>query len=253
MLSTEDLDNETADAKARRRFLLRYYRVFNLEQCELRQAVLDKIPTVETHEHDPIEAAERIIAAMPNPPEIQHAGSKAFYSPIVDRITLPPRELFASAEEYYATALHEICTLASVLIGPLKGAKLTLRTKRPAGCLQKRCRLILTRQRSKRLTVRECSRMISSGGSRTVLQVAALDDDHAALAIELANDIDRKHEFIDYPLADDYELSRGLLYHVARASVMEHIRVEPFTAGAACVSQQILESRFRLAAILGHQ
>jgi antirestriction protein ArdC len=44
---------------------------------------------------------------MPNPPEIQHAGSKAFYSPIADRITLPPRELFASAEEYYATALHE--------------------------------------------------------------------------------------------------------------------------------------------------
>ena len=52
-------------------------------------------------------AAERIIAAMPNPPEIQHAGSKAFYSPITDRITLPPRELFASAEKYYATALHE--------------------------------------------------------------------------------------------------------------------------------------------------
>jgi len=102
--STEDLDNE---AKVRRRFLLRYYRVFNLEQCELPPTVLDKLPKTETHEHDPIEAAERIIAAMPNPPEIQHAGSKAFYSPITDRITLPPRELFASAEEHYATALHE--------------------------------------------------------------------------------------------------------------------------------------------------
>jgi len=107
MLSTEDLDNETADAKARRRFLLRYYRVFNLEQCELPQAVLDKIPTVETHEHDPIEAAERIIADMPNRPEIQYTGSKAFYSSITDRITLPPRELFTSVEEFYATALHE--------------------------------------------------------------------------------------------------------------------------------------------------
>jgi antirestriction protein ArdC len=70
-------------------------------------APLDKLPKIETHEHDPIEAAERIIASMPNPPEIQHAGSKAFYSPTTDRITLPPRELFASAEEYYATALHE--------------------------------------------------------------------------------------------------------------------------------------------------
>ena len=44
---------------------------------------------------------------MPNRPEIQFAGSKAFYSSITDRITLPPRELFTSAEEFYATALHE--------------------------------------------------------------------------------------------------------------------------------------------------
>jgi hypothetical protein len=35
---------------------------------------------------------------MPNPPEIQYAGSKAYYSPITDRITLPPRELFISAD-----------------------------------------------------------------------------------------------------------------------------------------------------------
>ncbi len=104
--STQDLDTAEPDEKARR-FLLRYYRVWNLEQFELPQAVLDKLPKIETHEHDPIQAAERIIATMPEPPEIQHAGSKAFYSPITDRITLPPRELFASAEEYYATALHE--------------------------------------------------------------------------------------------------------------------------------------------------
>jgi len=60
----------------------------------------------------------RIIAAMPNPPEIQHAGSKAFYSPITDRITLPPRELFASGEEYYATALHETVHYADFGIMP---------------------------------------------------------------------------------------------------------------------------------------
>jgi antirestriction protein ArdC len=104
---TEDLDNEETDGKKRRRFLLRYYRVFNLEQCELPQTVLDKLPKTEAHEHDPIETAERIIADMPNRPEIQYAGSKAFYSSLTDRITLPPRELFTSAEEFYATALHE--------------------------------------------------------------------------------------------------------------------------------------------------
>jgi antirestriction protein ArdC len=105
--STEDLDNEETDGKTRRRFMLRYYRVFNLEQCELPQTVLDKLPKTEAHEHNPIEAAERIIADMPNRPEIQYTGSKAFYSSLTDRITLPPHELFASAEEFYATALHE--------------------------------------------------------------------------------------------------------------------------------------------------
>ena len=105
--SNEDLEVEETDDKNRRRFLLRFYRVFNLEQCELPQAVLDKLPKIETYQHDPIEAAERIIANMPNPPEIQYAGSKAFYSPITDRITLPPRELFSSAEEFFGTLAHE--------------------------------------------------------------------------------------------------------------------------------------------------
>ena len=97
-----------AGKKAGRRFILRYYRLFNLEQCELPQSVLDKLPRIETHQHDPIDAAERIIAGMLNPPEIQYAGFKAFYSPITDRITLPPRELFVSAEEHFATLAHEL-------------------------------------------------------------------------------------------------------------------------------------------------
>ena len=106
-LRTEDLAAEEPEGKTRRRFLLRYYRVFNVEQSELPQAVIDKLPKIETYQHDPIEAAEKIIAGMPNAPEIQYVGSKAFYSSITDRITLPPRELFVSAEEFYATALHE--------------------------------------------------------------------------------------------------------------------------------------------------
>ncbi len=109
--SDDELDQEK-EQKSKRRFLLRYYRIFNLEQCELPQAVLDKLPKIETHQHDPIEAAERIIAGMPNPPEIERAGSKAFYSSMTDRITLPPRELFISAEEEAATLFHE-CSHAS--------------------------------------------------------------------------------------------------------------------------------------------
>jgi antirestriction protein ArdC len=104
----EDLDADESDEKTRGRFLLRYYRVFNLEQCELPQPVLDKLPKLETHQNDPIDAVEKIIAGMPNPPEIVRGGSKAFYSPLTDRITLPPRELFISAEEEAATETHEL-------------------------------------------------------------------------------------------------------------------------------------------------
>ncbi|HLK82858.1 MAG TPA: zincin-like metallopeptidase domain-containing protein [Xanthobacteraceae bacterium] len=105
---TEDLDAEPKDEKNHRRFVLRFYRVWNLEQCDLPQAVLDKLPKIETHQYDPIEAVEKIISGMPNPPEIVRAGSKAYYSPITDRVTLPPRELFGSAAEDAATTLHEL-------------------------------------------------------------------------------------------------------------------------------------------------
>jgi antirestriction protein ArdC len=73
----DDAQRIEAKEKTRRRFVLRFYRVWNLEQCELPQPVLDKRPKLETHEHDPIDAAERIIAEMPNPPEIRYGSSKA--------------------------------------------------------------------------------------------------------------------------------------------------------------------------------
>ena len=44
---------------------------------------------------------------MPNPPEIVHAGDKAYYSPTTDRITMPPRGLFENGEEYWSTLWHE--------------------------------------------------------------------------------------------------------------------------------------------------
>jgi antirestriction protein ArdC len=44
---------------------------------------------------------------MPNPPAIEHAGTQASYSSAADRITMPPRSLFVSAEEYGSTICHE--------------------------------------------------------------------------------------------------------------------------------------------------
>jgi antirestriction protein ArdC len=101
-------EREPGDEQTQRRFLLRYYRVFNIDQCDIPQKVLDKLPKVETHENNPIEAAELIIENMPKRPGVETAGSKVFYSSLTDRVTMPARELFNSAEEYYSTLLHEL-------------------------------------------------------------------------------------------------------------------------------------------------
>ena len=85
---------------------------------ELPQAVLDKLPKVETQDHTPISACAEIIGCMPNAPKIRHAGSKAFYSAPIDRITLPPPELFTSAEEYYASGFHELIHYRQLLSTP---------------------------------------------------------------------------------------------------------------------------------------
>lgn len=87
--------------------LLKYYRVFNVEQCD--GIPEDKIPVMEKPEDfNPIEAAQAIIDLMPKRPEIHHRGGRAFYRPASDEVTLPEPEQFDSPEHYYLTAYHEL-------------------------------------------------------------------------------------------------------------------------------------------------
>jgi antirestriction protein ArdC len=69
--------------------------------------ITEKLALPEQRQFDPIEACEKILAGMPNPPEIVHVGDKAFYSPMTDCITMPPSGLFETAEEYWSTLWHE--------------------------------------------------------------------------------------------------------------------------------------------------
>ncbi len=114
----DDRDIIENDHKSSRPVLLRYYRLFNLEQCELPESIHDKLPKIAIHEHGPISACAEIMGCMPNAPAIEHGGSKAFYSSLTDRVTLPKLELFTSAEEYYATAFHELIHYADFRIMP---------------------------------------------------------------------------------------------------------------------------------------
>lgn len=101
-------DGDNLDAKPSRRFTLRYYNVFNLEQCELPEKVAARFKPAERPKVDAIEECERIVAAMPNPPRIEHVEARAFYTPSLDRVNMPKRDLFEKAEAYYSVLFHEL-------------------------------------------------------------------------------------------------------------------------------------------------
>lgn len=84
--------------------LMRLYWVFNVEQTEGTRVK----PLEVSIAPDPIEAAEAIIAGMPNPPVMAWDGSPAHYDPARDRIGLPHRADFHGAPGMYSTAFHEM-------------------------------------------------------------------------------------------------------------------------------------------------
>jgi antirestriction protein ArdC len=86
-------------------FLLRYYRVFNVEQTE---GIADKLglngasPRVAD-----LDQCEAIVSGMPNPPR-REQSFRAWYQPSTDTVGMPSKSLFSSIEEYYSTLFHEL-------------------------------------------------------------------------------------------------------------------------------------------------
>ena len=91
--------------KAKRYPLLRYYRVFNIEQVHgiKYQSAVKQLTKFEKINH-----CEQIIAEYKNRPPVIHIKQQAYYNPIEDHINLPVKESFESHEEYYATLFHEL-------------------------------------------------------------------------------------------------------------------------------------------------
>lgn len=100
----EKRDRATGDVTDK--FLvLRYYTVFNLEQCD---GIEDPDAGSDNGEPvEPIQAAEDLWSAWVERPEVKHGGGRAYYSPLLDYIGVPERDSFHTAEGYYATLYHE--------------------------------------------------------------------------------------------------------------------------------------------------
>lgn len=98
----EEVDGQT---KQKMVPMLRFYNVFHITQCDgLESRKSSVVPVME-------QSGENIITAYKNREriEIQYVrGDEASYSPSRDRITLPLREQFTSAAEFYSTVFHEM-------------------------------------------------------------------------------------------------------------------------------------------------
>jgi antirestriction protein ArdC len=96
---------ESGEIREDRVPLMRHYTIFNLDQTD---GIDVPKPDGESQAFDSIEAVEKIIADMPEPPEIRHGGARASYDSRGDIVSMPPRSAFTSSSAYYSTLLHEI-------------------------------------------------------------------------------------------------------------------------------------------------
>lgn len=93
---------------------LKYYRVFNIDQCDnvkLPQSLKDKVETPLPVPSDPVAEAEAVIErylANGGPTLTFSMGSMASYSPMRDAVSMPAREQFTSASGLYTTLFHEL-------------------------------------------------------------------------------------------------------------------------------------------------
>jgi len=97
----EKKNKETGEMENRKSILLRYFTVFNLEQCD---GIKSPEPASAVH---PIEQCESIVRSMPAPPKLVQEA-QACYRPSMDTVGMPARSAFTSAEEYYSTFFHEL-------------------------------------------------------------------------------------------------------------------------------------------------
>jgi antirestriction protein ArdC len=88
--------------------------VFNAEQIAGMPKIEARPALAEWERHA---AAEQIMSNS-GVPIIYRPGDRAFYTLAQDRVTMPEREQFKTADRFYSTALHELGHNAEIRIMP---------------------------------------------------------------------------------------------------------------------------------------
>lgn len=100
----EKKQDEVEQNDQKKKYVLRYYYVFNISQCE---NIPEKYQPIARETKD-IPSCESIVSAMPHCPPIRHKEQKAFYHPKEDYVNMPKKRSFKNDESYYAVLFHEL-------------------------------------------------------------------------------------------------------------------------------------------------
>lgn len=103
------LQDENGEPVPMYRPTFKWFNVFNIDVVDDSKSstkIKDYIPRQQNEPVPLFEEAEEFISAQEA--DIREEGSRACYFPILDRIYVPPRERFLSAEGRYATLVHEL-------------------------------------------------------------------------------------------------------------------------------------------------
>ena len=86
--------------------MIRGFSLFNLDQTEDLDRLREDAAPRQRFTSTPVEAGERLLTAAGLP--IHIGGTEAYYVPATDSITLPDRDRFQRAEDFYAAFAHEL-------------------------------------------------------------------------------------------------------------------------------------------------
>ncbi len=88
--------------------MLRYYRVFHVDQVD--GIPENKMPDFSAHGHEfnPIEQCENVVQNWTDAPVIENGKDHACYIPSIDKVQMPSPRNFFQDEQYYSTLFHEL-------------------------------------------------------------------------------------------------------------------------------------------------
>ncbi|MEM7701876.1 MAG: zincin-like metallopeptidase domain-containing protein [Pseudomonadota bacterium] len=104
---TKEVETADGEETSENRRVLKSYSIFNADQCDaLPELYYPQPPVAAVEPEGRDERLDRFFAGVGA--KLRHHGAQAYYEPSLDRVTMPPAELFDAYEHYYATLAHEL-------------------------------------------------------------------------------------------------------------------------------------------------